>query len=78
MEGFLVYGLVILFFLLLVVFVGTVLRTHPYSEPERRAAAPASNAAARTDSKVAYAVLAGMFLLFCLLTAMNRRRQPAY
>ena len=78
MEGFLVYGLVFLFFVLLAVFVGTVLRTHPYSASERPAAAPTADVATKTGSKAAYAVLAAMFLLFCLLTALNSRRQPAY
>ena len=78
MEAFLAYSLVLLFFVLLAVFVGTVLRTHPYSESERHAAETATNATTKAASKAAYALLAAMFLLFCLLTAMNSRRQPAY
>ncbi len=43
METFFVYGLILLFFVLLVVFVVAVLLKHPYEEPSKARQAPSSS-----------------------------------
>ena len=73
MEALLVYSLVLVFFIVLALFVSTILRTHPYKEPESSAAATASPSAGEKSSAVAYIVLAAMFLLFCLITVLDKR-----
>jgi len=77
METLIVYGLVLLFFVLLAIFVVGVLASHPYVEPpaavEESAAVKKSSAA--SDSMIAYGVLAViMTFLFVIMLLSERER----
>ncbi len=81
METLIVYGLVLLFFVLLAIFVVGVLAAHPYAEPpapvEKSAAGQKSSAA--SDSMIAYGVLAVImtFLFVIMLLSERENRAPA-
>lgn len=71
METLIVYGLVLLFFLLLAIFVVAVLANHPYAEPS----AAVQKSSASADSKIAYSVLALiMTFLFVIMLLSERER----
>ena len=77
MEILIVYGLVLLFFVLLAIFVVGVLAAHPYVEPlaavEKSAAGQKSSAA--SDSMIAYGVLGViMTFLFVIMLLSERER----
>ena len=81
MEIFFVYGLVLLFFVLLVVFVVAVLLKHPYEEPSKAHHAPspsseqALSSATSEDSKIAYGILSLIFAGLLLIVVLNERKQ---
>ena len=69
METLLVYGLVVLFFVLLILFIILVLSNHPYNEPEQTSEMQASSMPlSSNDTKVAYGVVSLLFIAFCVLT----------
>ncbi len=77
METLIVYGLVLLFFVLLAIFVVAVLAAHPYTElpaaVEKSAAVQKSSAA--EDSMIAYGVLAVIVtFLFVIMLLTERER----
>ena len=74
MEIFFVYGLVLLFFLLLAVFVVAVLSNHPYEEPSKAVQARASSSGKGKDSKIAYGVLSLIFAGLLVITVLNERK----
>ena len=82
METFFVYGLVLLFFVLLVVFVVAVLLKHPYEEPSKARQAPSSSSeqalssATSKDSKIAYGILSLIFAGLLLIVVLSERKQP--
>jgi uncharacterized membrane protein len=77
MEVFFVYGLVILFFILVPIFVVVVLSTHPYTEPSQIAAAgktATTQASSSTvESKIAYGVLAAILMGLCMIAVLSER-----
>ena len=79
METLIVYGLVLLFFVLLAIFVVAVLAAHPYTEPpaavEKSAAVQKSSAAA--DSMIAYGVL-GVILTFLFVIMLLTERERSH
>ena len=76
LETLIVYGLVLLFFVLLAVFVGVVLSSHPYSAPE-----PAQHPEKVTRTQISkdagngisYGIIALLLLLFCVITVLDQR-----
>ncbi len=77
METLIVYGLVLLFFVLLAIFVVAVLAAHPYTElpaaVEKSAAVQKSSAA--EDSMIAYGVLGVIVTcLFVIMLLTERER----
>ena len=77
METLIVYGLVLLFFVLLAIFVVAVLAAHPYTElpaaVEKSAAIQKSSAA--EDSMIAYGVLGVIVTcLFVIMLLTERER----
>ncbi|HEX6556105.1 MAG TPA: hypothetical protein VF026_25320 [Ktedonobacteraceae bacterium] len=79
MEIFFVYGLVLLFFVLLVVFVVAVLLKHPYEEPSNTRQASSSeqalSSATSKDSKIAYGILSLIFAGLLLIVVLSERKQ---
>lgn len=79
METLIVYGLVLLFFVLLAIFVVGVLAAHPYAEPpaavEKSAAAQKSSATA--DSMIAYGVL-GVIVTFLFVIMLLTERERSH
>ena len=79
MEILIVYGLVLLFFVLLAIFVVGVLAAHPYVEPpaavEESAAGQKSSAA--SDSLIAYGVL-GVILTFLFVIMLLSERERSH
>ena len=79
METLIVYGLVLLFFVLLAIFVVGVLAAHPYVEPpaavEKSAAGQKSSATA--DSMIAYGVL-GVILTFLFVIMLLSERERSH
>ena len=79
METLIVYGLVLLFFVLLAIFVVGVLAAHPYMEPlaavEKSAAVQKSSAA--TDSMIAYGVL-GVIVTFLFVIMLLSERERSH
>ena len=83
MEIFVDYGLVLIFFILVPIFVVVVLSTHPYTEPSKAAisgqlAAKQGSSFTRMDSGnekswIAYAALAIMFIGLCMMTVLSER-----
>ena len=82
MEIFFVYGLILLFFVLLVVFVVAVLSKHPYEEPSqaRQAPSPSSeqalSSATGKDSKIAYGILTLLLAGLLLFAVLSERKHP--
>ena len=82
METFFVYGLVLLFFVLLGVFVVAVLLKHPYEEPSKARQAPSSSSeqalssATGKDSKIAYGILSLIFAGLLLIVVLSERKHP--
>jgi hypothetical protein len=82
MEIFFVYGLVLLFFVLLVVFVVAVLSKHPYEEPSKALQTPSFSSelvlssATGKDSKIAYGILSLIFAGLLLIVVLNERKHP--
>ena len=80
METFFVYGLVLLFFDLLAVFVVAVLLKHPYEEPSKARQVPSSSSeqalssATSKDSKIAYGILSLIFAGLLLIVVLNERK----
>jgi hypothetical protein len=72
MEIFFVYGLVLLFFVFLAVFVVAVLSKHPYEEPSKAVQAHATSSG--KDSKIAYGVLSLIFAGLLVITVLNERK----
>lgn len=72
MEIFFVYGLVLLFFVLLAVFVVAVLSNHPYEESSKAVQARASSSG--NDSKIVYGVLSLIFAGLLVITVLNERK----
>ncbi len=77
METLIVYGLVLLFFVLLAIFVVAVLAAHPYTEPpaavEKSAAVQKSSVTA--DNMIAYGVLGVIVTcLFVIMLLTERER----
>ena len=83
METFFVYGLILLFFVLLGVFVVAVLSKHPYEEPSKARQAPSSSSeqalssATSKDSKIAYGILSLIFAGLLLLVVLSERKHPS-
>ena len=79
METLIVYGLVLLFFVLLAIFVVGVLAAHPYTEPlaavEKSAAVQKSSATA--DSIIAYGVL-GLIVTFLFVIMLLSERERSH
>ena len=79
METLIVYGLVLLFFVLLAIFVVVVLAAHPYAEPlaavEKSAAVQKSSAVA--DSMIAYGVL-GVIVTFLFVIMLLTERERSH
>jgi NADH:ubiquinone oxidoreductase subunit 3 (subunit A) len=76
METLILYGLVGLFFVLLVVFTIAVLSGQPYVAPQSPAARQENAVeAGSTDSRGAYGAVAILFLLLLVLTFVGQRRQ---
>src|SRR5437588_3418367 len=80
MEILIVYGLVLLFFVLLAIFVVGVLAAHPYAElpvaaVEKSAAVQKSSAA--SDSMIAYGVL-GVILTFLFVIMLLSERERSH
>jgi len=83
MEIFVDYGLVLVFFILVPIFVVVVLSTHPYSEPSKAAtsgqlALKQVGSFQRRDtdnknSKIAYIALAIIFIGLCMMTVLSER-----
>ena len=76
LETLIVYGLVLLFFVLLAVFVGVVLTNHPYAEPEASqhpAQARHVNISKSAGNGVSYGIIALLLLLFCVITVLDSR-----
>ena len=71
METLIVYGLVLLFFVLLVIFVVAVLANHPYAEPP----AAVQKSSASADSKIAYGVLALIMAFLFVITLLSERER---
>jgi hypothetical protein len=72
METLILYGLVVLFFVLLVVFTVAVLSGQPYVAPQS-SATPQENAVEAGGSG-AYGAVAILFLLLFALTLLGQRR----
>ncbi len=85
MEVFFVYGLVPLFFLLLIGFILVFLSSHPYQEPERedqqgQQKEQKERSVAATggkDTTIAYAFISLLLALF-FVAALLRQRQYAH
>jgi hypothetical protein len=73
MEIFFVYGLVLLFFFLLAVFVMAVLSKHPYEEPSKAVKAR-STSSSKGNSKIAYGVLSLIIAGLLVITVLNERK----
>jgi hypothetical protein len=77
MEILIVYGLVLLFFVLLAMFVVAVLASHPYAEPpaavEKSATAQKSSAA--RDNMIAYGVLGVIMAFLFVITLLSERER---
>ena len=69
METLIVYGLVLLFFVLLAIFVIAVLAVHPYAEPS----ATVQKNAADADSMIAYGVLAAIMTFLFVIMLLSER-----
>jgi accessory gene regulator protein AgrB len=71
MEPFILYGLVIVFFLLLALFVAGVLLNHPYAESaQQREAGVASD----SHTKIAYGVLSSLLVLFIVMAFLHSKQ----
>jgi NADH:ubiquinone oxidoreductase subunit 3 (subunit A) len=73
METLILYGLVVLFFVLLVVFTVAVLSGQPYVAPQ--SSATTQEYAVEAGSRGAYGAVAILFLLLFVLTFVGQRRQ---
>lgn len=73
MESLILYGLVLLFFILLCVFTVGVLARQPYRPPQ--AITTTQENAAEAGGKGTYAALAVMLLLLFVITLLSERRQ---
>ena len=73
MEALILYGLVVLFFVLLVVFTVAVLSGQPYVAPQSPAAA--QEHAVEAGGSGAYGAVAILLLLLFVLTWLGQRRQ---
>ena len=71
METLIVYGLVLLFFVLLTIFVVAVLANHPYAEPP----AAVQKSSTSADSKIAYGVLALIMAFLFVITLLSERER---
>lgn len=78
MEVFFVYGLVLLFFILVPIFVVVILSNHPYTEPSQIALTNKTAAAqinsSTLESKIAYGILATILMGLCLVAVLSARR----
>lgn len=79
MEIFFVYGLILLFFVFLAVFVVAVLSKQPYEEPSKVVQAPSSSSelvlsSASKDSKIAYGILSLIFAGLLLIVVLSERK----
>jgi peptidoglycan biosynthesis protein MviN/MurJ (putative lipid II flippase) len=84
MEVLFVYGLVLLFFILVPLFVVGIISTHPYTEPakmaltDKTATVHASSLQQRSSStmerKIAYAALAVIVIGLCVIAVLSERR----
>jgi hypothetical protein len=81
MEILFVYGLVLLFFILIPLFVVVVLSTHPYAElpqtKQENKTATTSGSASLMNSKVVYSTLAIIFMSLCVIAMLSERRAHA-
>ena len=76
LETFIVYGLLLLFFVLLAGFVGIVLLNHPYTDPAQQPATTSGTATKKAKSAgngASYGILAALVLFFCVLTIFVQR-----
>jgi hypothetical protein len=71
MEPFILYGLVILFFLLLALFVVRVLSSRPYREPAHNLEAQGDGG---SNTKIAYGVLSTLLIFFVVITFLHSRQ----
>ena len=71
METLIVYGLVLLFFALLAIFVVAVLATHPYKEPS----ATVQKSSPAADSRIAYGVLAVIVTFLFVIVLLSERER---
>jgi hypothetical protein len=72
METLILYGLVVLFFVLLVVFTVAVLSSQPYVAPQPSGTAQEN--AVEAGGRGAYGAVAILFLLLFVLTFVGQRR----
>jgi hypothetical protein len=73
METLIVYGLVLLFFVLLAIFVVAVLAAHPYAEPP----AAVQKSSAASDSMIVYGVL-GVIVTFLFVIMLLSERERSH
>jgi hypothetical protein len=76
LETLIVYGLLLLFFVLLAGFVGVVLLNHPYSDPAQQpdtATVTDVNKSKSAGNGASYGILAALILFFCVLTIFVQR-----
>lgn len=73
METFILYGLVVVFFLALLLFAIIVLSAHPYTE---RVNTPTVEVQAvdSTNTKIAYVLLSLLLISLVVLTFLNQRK----
>jgi hypothetical protein len=86
MEIFFVYGLVLIFFILVPIFVVFVLSQHPYAQSSESALTAKRETAqvsssfwmmpSKSDKTIVYAFLAAILIGLCMITVLNERSSP--
>lgn len=74
METIIDYALVLVFFLVLLIFVVTVLSTHPYTAPDQTTEMTTTTTTEDNNTMIAYAGLSILFAFLIVITFLSQRQ----